>query len=197
LGTPTSSLLGWIDVLQLKHKDDDLIKEMSKDVKRLQTITDRFSKIGSTPELKKIDLSKVIISSIEYLKRRTSKKIEFKIDLPEEPLAANVNKVLFEWAIENICKNAIDASNGKGAVKISLISWKENSIIDIKDNGKGISKSHFKTVFEPGFTTKARGWGLGLSLTKRIVEQYHGGRIYVKDSELGKGTTFRIILPQI
>jgi len=197
LGTPTSSLLGWIDVLQLKHKDDDLLKEMNKDVQRLQTITDRFSKIGSKPELKQVELNKVIVSSIEYLKRRTSKKIELKIDMPEEPLAANVNTVLFEWVIENICKNAIDASSGKGVIKISLIRRKDNSIIDIKDNGKGILKSRFKTVFEPGYTTKRRGWGLGLSLTKRIVEQYHGGRIYVKDSELGKGTTFRIMLPQV
>ncbi len=197
LGTPTSSLLGWIDVLQLKHKDDELLKEMNKDVQRLQTITDRFSKIGSKPELKQVELNNVIVSSIEYLKRRTSKKIEFNIDLPKEPLAANVNTVLFEWVIENICKNAIDASSGKGVIKISLLGRKENLIIDIKDKGKGISKSNFKTVFEPGYTTKTRGWGLGLSLTKRIVEQYHGGRIYVKESELGKGTTFRIELPLI
>ncbi len=197
LGTPTSSLLGWIDVLQLKHKDDDLLKEMNKDVQRLQTITDRFSKIGSKPELKQVELNKVIVSSIEYLKRRTSKKIDLQIDLPEDPITANVNTVLFEWVIENICKNAIDASSGKGVIKISLNRWKDNSIIDIKDNGKGILKSRFKTVFEPGYTTKRRGWGLGLSLTKRIVEQYHGGRIYVKESELGKGTTFRIELPLI
>ena len=197
LGTPTSSLLGWIDVLKLKHKDDDLLKEMSKDVQRLQTITDRFSKIGSKPELKQVELNKVILSSIEYLKRRTSKKIEFKINLPDPPLMANVNSVLLEWVIENICKNAIDASSGKGEIKISLMKRKDSLILDIKDYGKGILKSHFKTVFEPGYTTKKRGWGLGLSLTKRIIEQYHGGKILVKSSELGKGTTFRMILPKI
>ena len=197
LGTPTSSLLGWIDVLKLKLKEDDLLKEMSKDVQRLQTITDRFSKIGSKPEMKQVKLNNIIVSSIEYLKRRTSNKIEFITDLPETPLPANVNTVLFEWVIENICKNAIDASKGKGIIKISLIKRKDNLVIDIKDNGKGISKSRFKTVFEPGYTTKKRGWGLGLSLTKRIIEQYHGGKIFIKESELGKGTTFRMILPKI
>ncbi len=197
LGTPTSSLLGWIDVLQLKYKEDELLKEMNKDVQRLQTITDRFSKIGSKPEMKELELNSVIISSIEYLKRRTSKKIEFKLDLPKELISANLNPVLFEWAIENICKNAIDASDGKGAIKISLLKKRENTVIDIKDKGKGIVKSRFRTVFEPGYTTKKRGWGLGLSLTKRIVEQYHGGTIFVKESELGEGTTFRIILPHV
>ncbi len=197
LGTPTSSLLGWIDVLQLKYKEDELLKEMNKDVQRLQTITDRFSKIGSKPEMKELELNSVIISSIEYLKRRTSKKIEFKLDLPKELISANLNPVLFEWAIENICKNAIDASDGKGAIKISLLKKRENTVIDIKDRGKGIVKSRFRTVFEPGYTTKKRGWGLGLSLTKRIVEQYHGGTIFVKESELGEGTTFRIILPHV
>ena len=197
LGTPTSSLLGWIDVLQLKYKEDDLLKEMSKDVQRLQTITDRFSKIGSKPEMKEFELNSVIVSSVEYLKRRTSKKIEFNLKLPEETITANLNPVLFEWAIENICKNAIDSSNGKGVIKISLVKKREDTIIDIKDEGKGIVKSRFKTVFEPGYTTKKRGWGLGLSLTKRIVEQYHGGKIFVKESEMDKGTTFRIILPLV
>lgn len=197
LGTPTSSLLGWIDVLQLKHKDDDLLIEMNKDIQRLQTITDRFSKIGSKPEMKELELNSVILSSIEYLKRRTSKKIEFNLELPKDIIIANLNPVLFEWAIENICKNAIDASSGKGVITISLIKKKEHTIIDIKDSGKGIVKSRFRTVFEPGYTTKKRGWGLGLSLTKRIVEQYHGGKIFVKESDLGKGTTFRIILQEM
>ncbi len=197
LGTPTSSLLGWIDVLKLKLQEEELLKEMNKDVQRLQTITDRFSKIGSKPEMNQLELNSVIISSIEYLKRRTSKKIEFNLNLPEKILIANLNPVLFEWAIENICKNAIDASSGKGVIKISLIKRRENTIIDIKDRGKGIVKSSFKTVFEPGYTTKTRGWGLGLSLTRRIIEQYHGGKIFVKESEIGKGTTFRVILPQI
>jgi len=194
LGTPTSSLLGWIDVLKMKMKDDDLLNEMSKDVNRLQTITDRFSKVGSKPEMKEVKLNDVIISSIEYLKRRTSKKVEFKLDLQDDVMI-RISPVLFEWTLENVCKNAIDASGGEGIIEISMNKGKENVIVDIKDNGKGISKSRFKTVFEPGYTTKKRGWGLGLSLTKRIIEQYHKGRIFVKESEPGKGTTFRIILP--
>jgi len=195
LGTPTSSLLGWIDVLKLKMNDEDLLNEMSNDVNRLQTITDRFSKIGSRPEMKPVPLNSVIKSSIEYLNKRTSKKIKFKLELPEETLTANISPVLFEWVIENVCKNAIDASGGKGEIKISLKKERGNIVIDIKDHGKGIIKSRFRTVFEPGYTTKERGWGLGLSLTKRIIEQYHGGKIFVKESEVGKGTTFRIMLP--
>ncbi len=175
-------------------KDDDLLNEMSKDVNRLQTITDRFSKVGSKPEMKEVKLNDVIISSIEYLKRRTSKKVEFKLDLQDDVMI-RISPVLFEWTLENVCKNAIDASGGEGIIEISMNKGKENVIVDIKDNGKGISKSRFKTVFEPGYTTKKRGWGLGLSLTKRIIEQYHKGRIFVKESEPGKGTTFRIILP--
>ena len=194
LGTPTSSLLGWIDVLKMKMKDDELLNEMSKDVNRLQTITDRFSKVGSKPEMKEVKLNDVISSSIEYLKRRTSKKVKFRLDLQDD-VTVRISPVLFEWTLENVCKNAIDASDGEGIIEISMFRGKENVFVDIKDNGKGISKSRFKTVFEPGFTTKKRGWGLGLSLTKRIIEQYHKGRIFVKESEPGKGTTFRIILP--
>jgi nitrogen-specific signal transduction histidine kinase len=194
LGTPTSSLLGWIDVLKLKMDDDELLKEMSKDVDRLQTITDRFSKIGSKPEMKEVKLNDVINSCVEYLKRRTSKKIEFRLNMEDE-VKVKISPVLFEWTLENICKNAIDASGGEGAIELTLTKGKEGAIVDIRDNGKGIAKSHFKTVFEPGFTTKKRGWGLGLSLTKRIIEQYHKGKIFVKESMIGKGTTFRIILP--
>ncbi len=194
LGTPTSSLLGWIDVLKLKMKDDDeMLSEMSKDINRLQTITDRFSKIGSNPEMKDVTLNDVILNSIEYLKRRTSKKTEFVLNM-EDDIHVKINPVLFEWTLENVCKNAIDAMDGEGKIEISLKKGKENVIVDIKDNGKGIAKSRHKTVFEPGFTTKKRGWGLGLSLTKRIIEQYHKGKIFVKDSEPGKGTTFRILL---
>ncbi|NPA37306.1 MAG: HAMP domain-containing histidine kinase [Chlorobi bacterium] len=195
LGTPTSSLLGWIDVLKMKHSDDELLTEMNKDVKRLQTITDRFSKIGSKPEMKKVPLNEIIVQSTEYLKKRTSNKIEFNIETPDEPVIVNLSPVLFEWALENISKNAIDASQGKGSIKISLKKYNNQAIIDITDNGKGISKSNFKAIFQPGYTTKQRGWGLGLTLTKRIIEQYHGGKIFVKESEIGKGTTIRIILP--
>jgi len=191
LGTPTSSLLGWIDVLKLKMDDDELLNEMSKDINRLQTITDRFS--GSNPEMKNVNLNNVISSSIEYLKRRTSKKTEFILNM-EDDVHVRINPVLFEWTLENVCKNAIDAMNGEGKIEISVKKGKESVIVDIKDNGKGIAKSRHKTVFEPGFTTKKRGWGLGLSLTKRIIEQYHKGKIFVKESEPGKGTTFRIML---
>jgi signal transduction histidine kinase len=195
LGTPTSSLLGWIDVLKMKLGDDELLNEMNKDVNRLQTITDRFSKIGSKPEMKSVSLNDVIVESIEYLKKRTSNKIEFIIETPDEPVMVKLSSVLFEWALENISKNAIDASQGKGFIKISLKRNNNHAVIDVKDEGKGISKSDFKAIFQPGFTTKKRGWGLGLTLTKRIIEQYHGGKIFVKESEVGKGTTIRIILP--
>jgi signal transduction histidine kinase len=195
LGTPTSSLLGWIDVLKMKLGDDELLNEMNKDVNRLQTITDRFSKIGSKPEMKSVSLNDVIVESIEYLKKRTSNKIEFIIETPDEPVMVKLSSVLFEWALENISKNAIDASQGKGFIKISLKRNNNHAVIDVKDEGKGISKSNFKAIFQPGFTTKKRGWGLGLTLTKRIIEQYHGGKIFVKESEVGKGTTIRIILP--
>ena len=194
LGTPTSSLLGWIDVLKLKMDDDDLLNEMSKDVNRLQTITDRFSKIGSKPEMKEVRLNDIIESLIEYLNRRTSKKIEFRLNMQDD-VRVKISPVLFEWTLENVCKNAIDASGGEGLIEVSLKKVKENVIVDIKDNGKGIAKSNFKAVFDPGYTTKTRGWGLGLSLTKRIIEQYHKGKIFVKESVIGKGTTFRIILP--
>jgi len=195
LGTPTSSLLGWIDVLKMKLGDDELLNEMNKDVNRLQTITDRFSKIGSKPEMKSVSLNDVIVESIEYLKKRTSNKIEFIIETPDEPVMVKLSSVLFEWALENISKNAIDASQGKGFIKISLKRNNNHAVIDVKDEGKGISKSNFKAIFQPGFTTKKRGWGLGLTLTKRIIEQYHGGKIFVKESEVGKGSTIRIILP--
>jgi signal transduction histidine kinase len=196
LGTPTSSLLGWIDVLKLKIMEPQLVNEMTNDVARLQTITDRFSKIGSKPELIESDLGKVIRGAIDYLGQRVSKKVEFQLDLPADGnLLAKINPVLLEWVVENVCKNAVDAANGEGIIAVKLQRVKNTFVLDLKDSGKGLHKHQFKTIFEPGYTTKKRGWGLGLSLAKRIIEQYHGGKIFVKDSEVGQGTTIRIILP--
>jgi signal transduction histidine kinase len=167
---------------------------MQQDVKRLNTITDRFSKIGSQPTLLLENVNEILFEAIDYLKKRTSKNVIYTLELPEERLQAHLSKPLFEWVIENICKNAVDAMEGKGTLHIILRDIPEGLIIDITDSGKGIPKSKFTTVFEPGFTTKNRGWGLGLSLCKRIIEIYHKGKIYVLSSELGKGTTFRIEL---
>ena len=167
---------------------------MQQDVKRLNTITDRFSKIGSQPTLVQENVNEVLFEAIDYLKKRTSKNVAYTLKMPEEPLHANLSKPLFEWVIENLCKNAVDAMEGKGTLNIVLTGIPEGLIIDITDSGKGIPKSRFTTVFEPGFTTKNRGWGLGLSLCKRIIEIYHKGKIYVLNSEPNKGTTFRIEL---
>lgn len=197
LGTPTSSLLGWVDLLKLKEENSDIANELEKDVERLQVITDRFSKIGSKPELKEQPLLAVIEEIVNYLKRRIAVNISIDITTDAKPyLMVNINKVLFQWVIENICKNAIDAINGKGHIDISLHLTNGHVQIDIKDTGKGIPRKQFKNIFKPGYTTKLRGWGLGLSLAKRIIEGYHGGRLFVKESEMGKGTTFRIQLPK-
>ncbi|MCG8582394.1 MAG: HAMP domain-containing histidine kinase [Bacteroidales bacterium] len=197
LGTPTSSLLGWVDLLKLKEGNDDIAKELEKDVERLQVITDRFSKIGSKPELNEQPLLLAIEEIVDYLKRRTAANIQFKISVGKMPyLMVNINKVLFQWVIENICKNAIDAMKGSGIIEISIININGHVNIDISDTGKGLHRNQFKTIFKPGYTTKLRGWGLGLSLAKRIIEGYHGGKLFVKESELGKGTTFRLTLPK-
>nr|WP_319400934.1 HAMP domain-containing sensor histidine kinase [uncultured Carboxylicivirga sp.] len=196
LGTPTSSLLGWVDVLKLRDEDSEIAKELEKDVQRLQVITDRFSKIGSKPELINEDVLPVIDDIVSYLQRRVAKDVELNVVCESSLISvARINGVLFQWVLENLCKNAIDAIKGKGKITISLKNKNENIIIDVKDTGKGLHRNQFKSVFQPGYTTKMRGWGLGLSLAKRIVEGYHNGKIFVKDSELGKGTTFRIILP--
>jgi signal transduction histidine kinase len=194
LGTPTSSLMAWTELIKDKIGDTELTHELEKDVKRLEIITDRFSKIGSKPTLKPIDICEVTRSAVEYLNSRTSDKISFNFNLPNEPIIHPLSTSLFEWVIENICKNAVDAISESGNVTINLKKNKDKIIIDISDTGKGIAKSKFKTVFKPGYTTKTRGWGLGLSLTKRIVENYHGGKVFVLSSEIGRGTTFRIIL---
>ena len=194
LGTPLSSLMAWNDHLLGLGVDPSIISEMQHDVRRLNTITDRFSKIGSQPTLVQENVNESLRTSIDYLEKRTSRNVTYSLTLPPETIYANLSKPLFEWVIENICKNAVDAMEGKGKINVELVDVPEGLIIDISDTGKGIPKSKFKTVFEPGFTTKSRGWGLGLSLCKRIIETYHHGKIIVLKSDPGKGTTFRIEL---
>lgn len=192
LGTPISSLMAWTEILRENYPDDDLIPEMDKDVKRLQLIADRFSKIGSAPEMKDVQLGELLQHVVEYMNRRTSQKVEIKYSTPE--IIVNVNPQLFEWVFENLCKNAVDAMEGQGTIQITAHADERLIIIDVSDNGKGITSQNLQDVFNPGYTTKKRGWGLGLSLAKRIVEEYHHGKIYVLASERGKGTTFRIEL---
>ncbi len=198
IGTPLSSLMGWLELLKMQEIDPSIPQEMEKDINRLETITNRFSKIGSQPALKKTDLVYTTKMAVEYLRNRSPKKVEVNCNLPHEPLYSNLNKPLFEWVIENLIRNAIDAIEGPGAINISLqvkdAKWLQ---IDVQDTGKGISAANLKTVFRPGFSTKKRGWGLGLSLAKRIVEQYHQGKIFVANSVQNEGTTFRILLPNV
>ena len=195
LGTPLSSLMAWVEYLKDKGLDMDTATEIDKDVRRLETITERFSKIGSVPKLNYVDLVKVLDDSVIYMKSRTSKNVTFTIHSGNQTeVMAQLNVPLFEWVIENLIRNAVDAMNGHGAITITLSDQTQFVYIDVTDNGKGIPKSKYKTVFEPGYTTKQRGWGLGLSLTKRIIENYHSGKIFVKSSEIDKGTTFRIVL---
>jgi len=194
LGTPISSLLAWLEMMKMKSNDPYLLTELEKDVKRLEKITERFSKIGSKPILKKENLITVISSAVNYLKTRSSGSVKFNVHLSSEELLVPINASLFEWVIENICKNAIDATNGQGEVEIFISDHNQVVYVDVSDTGKGISKAKFKTIFKPGYTTKERGWGLGLSLAKRIVEEYHDGRIFVHQSEIGKGTVIRIVL---
>ena len=194
LGTPISSLMAWSEILRDKYPNETLLPEMDKDVKRLQTVAERFSKIGSKPEPTSDDLLRVLDGVVEYFRRRSSNKVQFVCEYPKRPLTVRINTPLIEWVFENLCKNAIDAMNGEGTIKFVVTHDDNNAYIEVSDTGKGIAKSQYRTIFEPGFTTKKRGWGLGLSLAKRIMEQYHKGKIYVKHSELGKGTTFRIEL---
>lgn len=197
LGTPISSLMAWIELLRLQNADETILDEFEKDIKRLEKITERFSKIGSMPELLTHNLLNVITSSVEYLRKRSSEKVIYTIIADEnETWDVPLNEALFSWVIENLCKNAIDAMNSEGAITLRLKKKDKEIILDIADTGKGVPKSQFKTIFNPGFSTKKRGWGLGLSLAKRIIENYHGGKIFIKSSEIRKGTTFRIILPK-
>ncbi len=195
LGTPISSLMAWIELLKLKDIDPTLVKEFEKDTQRLEKITERFSKIGSRPELLKTNLVEVLFSTVSYLKTRSSEKVNFETNFSEnDRVEVPVNAALFSWVIENLCKNAIDAMDNSGSITLSLKEKGDAVILDVTDTGKGVPKSQFKTIFQPGFSTKKRGWGLGLSLARRIIENYHSGKIFIKWSEAGKGTTFRIVL---
>jgi two-component system, sporulation sensor kinase D len=194
LGTPISSMMAWMEILKENYPDDELIPEMNKDVKRLEMIAERFSKIGSLPEPVPASMNEVINHVVEYMDRRTSSKVVMVRDFPEDPIIVRMNSSLFEWVIENLCKNAVDAMEGAGIITIRLFEEGHKVIVEVADTGKGIKKKNINNVFTPGFTTKKRGWGLGLSLAKRIVEEYHKGHIYVKSSDVGKGTIFRIEL---
>lgn len=194
LGTPISSLMAWVQILKENYPQDDLIPEMDKDVKRLEMIAERFSKVGSVPELKEEDLTRIVRSVEEYMSVRISSKIVLHTEMPSGPCPVCLCAPLFEWVVENLCKNAVDAIEREGEIRIQITDAETTYYIDVSDTGKGIPKKDFKAVFRPGFTTKKRGWGLGLSLAKRIVEEYHKGKIYVRKSELGQGTTFRIEL---
>ena len=193
IGTPLSSLMAWVEILKAKEGMTEISKEINKDVKRLETITERFSKVGSKPKLENENIYEILNQTVSYLQDRLSSNVHLQLDNQCNNSTAPINSTLFEWVVENICKNAADAMEGKGLIKIILFSDSDYLKIDITDNGKGLQKANFKRIFEPGFTTKKRGWGLGLSLSKRIIEEYHLGRLYVKSSSK-EGTTFRISL---
>ena len=192
LGTPVSSLMAWVEMLKEQYPEDDLLPEMDKDVKRLQLIAERFSKIGSLPEPVESSMNEVLEHVVDYMDRRTSNQVQMVKNFPNHDVIVKMNASLFEWVVENLCKNAVDAMEGRGTIMLTLTDDEQSVTIDVQDTGKGIKKKDINNVFTPGFTTKKRGWGLGLSLAKRIVEEYHKGRIFVKQSEIGKGTTFRI-----
>lgn len=198
LGTPISSLLAWLELMKMRGMDKEMITEIEKDVSRLETITDRFSKVGSAPALQKENLNDVVKHILDYIKSRSSEKVSFYISSPQkDAIYADINVPLFEWVLENLLKNAVDAMNGSGNITITLQDQQQFVYVDVADTGKGITKGKFKTIFKPGYTTKNRGWGLGLSLAKRIVEEYHDGQIFVKSSDINKGTTFRIVLKKL
>jgi signal transduction histidine kinase len=195
LGTPTTSLSGWVEILQNKYPEVPVTRELALDVKRLEKVTERFSRIGSKPSMVEENILALIQNSVDYLKTRSSSKVLFVLPFStDDEIIVPVNPALFEWVIENVCKNAIDAMEGDGEITIRVSEDDKHAIIDIYDTGKGIPKSAYKKIFNPGFTTKKRGWGLGLSLTKRIIEEYHNGKIFVKYSEIGKGSCIRIVM---
>ncbi|KRO56365.1 MAG: histidine kinase, partial [Cryomorphaceae bacterium BACL11 MAG-121001-bin54] len=196
LGTPLSSLMAWLELLKSKEGMKEMVVEMEKDIIRLETITARFSKIGSKPNLETINIIELLKESTNYLKSRFPEKVNIKMNFEKEEVLVPVSQVLLNWVIENICKNAVDAIKGKGEIEVSVIEEKTHVLINISDNGEGINRSILKNIFKPGVTSKKRGWGLGLSLSKRIVEQYHKGSLFVMQSEKGVGTTFTIKLPK-
>lgn len=194
LGTPISSLMAWLEMMKIRSSDTEMLTELEKDVNRLEKITERFSKIGSKPVLVKENIIKVIDTAVNYIKTRSSGKVRFNLKMPPGEIAVPLNVALFEWVIENLCKNAIDALSGEGEIEIALTDYTQVVYVDIRDTGKGIPKSMFLAIFRPGFTTKKKGWGLGLSLAKRIIEEYHDGKIFVHQSEMNKGSVIRIVL---
>jgi hypothetical protein len=194
LGTPISSLQGWVEMLKEQEGNSTIPLEMEKDVNRLKLISDRFGKIGSSPHLEESDIIEQVEKMVAYIKRRSTQKVNFILDRPEEKVFAQISEPLFDWVIENLLKNALDAINGQGTITIRIKNLPSKVMIDVSDTGRGISKQNIGKVFKPGFSTKKRGWGLGLSLAKRIIEKYHSGQLFVKSSEAGKGTTFRIVL---
>jgi signal transduction histidine kinase len=194
LGTPVSSLQGWVEMLKQIPANSKIVPELEKDVNRLQLVSDRFGKIGSSPQLEKHDIISQVTTMMDYMKKRAPGKVNFSINTNEKEIFASISPPLFDWVIENLLKNSLDAMEGTGEIKINIENLPDKVTIDLKDTGKGIPLSMQQKVFKPGFTTKKRGWGLGLSLSKRIIQQYHKGEIFVKNSEPGKGTTFRIVL---
>ncbi|MGZ5191588.1 MAG: sensor histidine kinase [Flavisolibacter sp.] len=197
LGTPVSSLEGWVEILKESHGQESFVPEIEKDVSRLRLVSDRFGKIGSTPQLEEKDIIEQVSSMMDYVRKRAGGKVSFKLETHGiQKLPVKISAPLFDWVIENLLKNALDAMEGKGSMYVEIQEQEKNVVLDVKDTGKGISSQNVSRVFKPGFTTKKRGWGLGLSLSKRIIEQYHKGSLTVKQSELGKGTTFRIVLPK-
>jgi signal transduction histidine kinase len=198
LGTPISSLMAWIELLKINENiDPTIVSDMDKDVKRLSTIAERFSKIGSVPDKELIYINELLDETCNYMSTRISNRVKLNLHLPQDAEGTMACRSLIEWVIENLCKNAVDAMEGKGEINVTLTSDNKHIYIDVSDTGKGIARKEFDTIFKPGYTTKKRGWGLGLTLAKRIVEEYHNGHIYVKDSEIGQGTTFRIELEKI
>jgi len=195
LGTPVSSLEGWIEILRESHSNESFFPEIEKDVSRLRLVSDRFGKIGSTPQLEEKNIIEQVKNMVEYIRKRAGGKVSFHVSTHGlENIPVKISAPLFDWVIENLLKNALDAMEGRGSIKIDIQNDEKNAVIDVSDTGKGISSQNISKVFKPGFTTKKRGWGLGLSLSKRIIEQYHKGSLTVKQSEIGKGTTFRIVL---
>jgi signal transduction histidine kinase len=195
LGTPLSSMIAWVELLKLKGLDDDTVREIEKDVHRLETVTDRFSKIGSAARMEPLNIVEVIYNTVSYMQPRTSAKVQYDITPgPDRDIQVPINLHLFEWVIENLVKNAVDAMEGSGKVSIAISEEDSKVNIDVTDTGKGITRSRFKTIFNPGYTSKTRGWGLGLTLSRRIITNYHSGKIFVKSSVVGEGTTFRIVL---